>query len=66
MTYVPSPTYTQNREFTNARLWVLDPGTAHGRTMWTGPRASPSAYPGDQFLQTELEMGVAPRPSAFH
>lgn len=62
--YVPSPTYTQNREFTNARLWVLDPGKYSVEQWWTGsfgaPRAAPSAYPDSQFFQTEIEMGIAP------
>lgn len=62
--YVPSPVYTQNREFTNARLWVLDPGRYTVEQWWTGSfgaaRASPNAHPDDHFFQTEIEMGVAP------
>jgi hypothetical protein len=64
ISYVPSPTYTQNREFTNARLWVLDPGHYTVEQWWTGsfgaPRADPGAYPDGQFFQTEIEMGIAP------
>jgi hypothetical protein len=64
ISYVPSPTYTQNREFTNARLWVLDPGHYTVEQWWTGsfgaPRAYPGAYPDGQFFQTEIEMGIAP------
>jgi hypothetical protein len=62
--YVPSPTYTQNREFTNARLWVLDPGRYTVEQWWTGsfgaPRADPNAYPDGSLFQTEIEMGIAP------
>ena len=62
--YVPSPTYTQNREFTNARLWVLDPGKYTVEQWWRGsfgaPRAAPNAYPDGHFFQTEIEMGIAP------
>src|SRR5450755_77462 len=55
ISYVPSPTYSQNREFTNARLWVLDPGHFTVEQWWTGsfgsPRADPAAYPNGQFFQ---------------
>jgi hypothetical protein len=64
ISYEPSPVYSQNREFTNARLWVLDPGKYVVEQWWTGsfgsPRANPSAYPNGQFFQTEIEMGIAP------
>jgi hypothetical protein len=63
--YYPSPSFTQDREFTNTRLWVLDPGKVTVEQWWTGsfgaPAAAPSLYPGDQFFQTEVELGVAPR-----
>jgi hypothetical protein len=59
-----SPAFTQDREFTTTRVWVLDPGKATVEQWWNGfwgqRRAQPNAYPNDQFLQTEIAFGVAP------
>ena len=64
ISYVPSPGFTQDREFTNARLWVLDPGKYTVEQWWTGyfgaPRARPGPYQDDQFFQTEVEIGLVP------
>jgi hypothetical protein len=60
----PSPAFTQDREFTTTRVWVLDPGKFTVEQWWNGfwgaPAAQPNPYPNDQFFQTEIEMGVAP------
>ncbi len=61
--YKPSPTFTQVREFSTTRLWVLDPGQYTVEQWWNGsfgaPRAAPGATnTGDQFFQTEIEIGV--------
>ena len=64
ISYVPSPAFTQDREFTNARMWVLDPGRYTVEQWWTGYFGAPRAHPGpnqdDQYFQTEVEMGIAP------
>jgi hypothetical protein len=67
ITYRKSPKYTQDREFTNARLWVLDPGRYTVEQWWTGYWGVPKALSqygiqnqDDQFFQTEIEIGFAP------
>jgi hypothetical protein len=64
ISYVPSPGFTQDREFTNARMWVLDPGKYTVEQWWTGyfgaPRGRPGPYQDDQYFQTEVEIGLVP------
>ncbi|HEX4627247.1 MAG TPA: hypothetical protein VH137_00535, partial [Gemmatimonadales bacterium] len=59
-----SPSFTQDREFTTTRVWVLDPGRFTVEQWWNGYWGAPNARPGpnadDHFFQTEIEMGVAP------
>jgi len=52
--YRASPAFTQDREFTTTRMWVLDPGVFTVEQWWTGYWGSPN----DHFFQTELEWGV--------
>ncbi len=60
----PSPSFTQDREFTTTRVWVLDPGKFTVEQWWNGflgaSAAEPNPYPDDHFFQTELEWGLAP------
>jgi len=60
----PSPAFTQDREFTTVRLWVLDPGKFTVEQWWTGswgaPRAAQGGFHDGQYLQSEFEMGVVP------
>lgn len=61
--YKPSPTFTQVREFTTTRLWVLDPGQYTVEQWWNGSFGASRAFPnatntGDQFFQTEIEIGL--------
>jgi hypothetical protein len=64
-TYRPSPSDTQIREFSQTRLWVLDPGRYTVEQWWTGKLGGnvggtdPNA-PNDSFFQSEIEMGIAP------
>jgi len=65
ISYKKSPVFTQQRQFGNARLWVLDPGYFIVEQWWTGEFGTPSGAPagekagqGHRF-QTEIEMGVA-------
>jgi hypothetical protein len=64
ISFRPAPSFTQDREFTTTRVWVLDPGKFTVEQWWNGffgaPRAQPNPYPDDQFFQTEIEMGIAP------
>jgi hypothetical protein len=59
-----SPAFTQDREFTSTRVWVLDPGRFTVEQWWNGYWGASNAQPGpnadDHFFQTEIEMGVAP------
>ena len=61
--FKPSPNFTQVREFTTTRMWVLDPGQVTVEQWWNGSFGAPSAQPGpnqgNQFFQTEIELGVA-------
>jgi hypothetical protein len=65
ISYKKSPTFTQDRQFTNTRVWVIDPGRYTVEQWWTGffgvPRGLPAGTTNqdDQFFQTEIEMGVA-------
>jgi hypothetical protein len=62
-TYRKSPTFTQDRQFTNTRVWVLDPGRYTVEQWWTGsygaPKSDPNATGSGHLFQTEIEMGVA-------
>ncbi len=61
-TFKPSPKYTQVREFTTTRLWVIDPGQVTVEQWWNGgfgaPRAQPGPNQGSQFFQSEIELGI--------
>jgi hypothetical protein len=61
--FKPSPTFTQVREFTTTRMWVLDPGQFTVEQWWNGGFGAASITPnatnqGSQFFQTEIEMGI--------
>jgi hypothetical protein len=60
-----SPSFTQDRQFTNARLWLLDEGQYTVEQWWTGTWGTPRLLAGtnnqdDQLLQTEIELGLMP------
>lgn len=60
-----SPGFTQDRQFTNARLWVLDTGHYTIEQAWSGSWGVPGALAGaahqdDQLLQTGFAMGIVP------
>jgi hypothetical protein len=61
-TYRPSPSDTQIREFTQTRMWVLDPGRYTVEQWWTGQLGGQVNGPAadHSFFQSEIEMGVAP------
>src|SRR6185295_3523834 len=54
----PSPTWTQDRNFSSTRFWLLDPGTIEVETWWITRiyDKDPSSV---RFLQ-EIEWGIAP------
>jgi hypothetical protein len=63
-TFRKSPTFTQDRQFTNARVWVLDPGRYTVEQWWTGSYGNTVmdrnfTNTEGHFFQTEIEMGVA-------
>ena len=72
VTYRKSPSFTQDREFTTTRMWVLDPGKITVEQWWNGfwgarsvqtNPLDPHYHPNnndDQFMQTEVEWGIAP------
>jgi hypothetical protein len=57
-THKPSPEWTQDRNFTSTRFWLLDPGTYEFET-WSRTRIYDSA-PTEQRFQVEAEIGVVP------
>ncbi|HUB08902.1 MAG TPA: hypothetical protein VMB50_17980 [Myxococcales bacterium] len=62
---LPSPAFTQDRQFTNARLWRLDPGRITVEQSWSGAWGVPRALAGaanqnDQLLQTAVAIGLLP------
>jgi len=62
---VRSPGFTQDRQFTNARLWLLDTGQYTIEQWWTGSWGVPAQVVGpsnqqEQLLQTEVGFGLLP------
>jgi hypothetical protein len=61
-TFRPSPSDTQVREFTQTRLWVLDPGKVTTEFWWTSeitPASGGVPSETDDKFQLEVEMGIA-------
>jgi hypothetical protein len=61
----PSPGFTQDRQFTNAALWLLDPGQYTVEQWWSGQWGQPQTLVGtnnqqNQLLQTGVAMGITP------
>jgi hypothetical protein len=54
---IPSPNDTQVREFSQSRLWVLDPGKYTAEVWWTGEFDNGGS---ESRFQTEVELGFAP------
>jgi hypothetical protein len=59
----PSPTWTQDRNFTSTRFWLLDPGQYEVET-WLRTRIQhdfgTGRDPAEMLFQNEIEIGVAP------
>ncbi len=54
----PSPPWTQDRNFTSTRFWLLDPGNFEAET-WVRTRVFDHG-PTELLLQQEIELGVVP------
>jgi hypothetical protein len=67
LTFKKSPTFTQDRQFTNTQVWVLDPGSYTVEQWWAGRFGVPyGATAGTtnqdaQLFQTGIEIGVLKR-----
>jgi hypothetical protein len=57
-THKPSPEWTQDRNFTSTRFWLLDPGNYEFET-WSRTRVFDNGPP-EQLFQIEAEIGVVP------
>jgi hypothetical protein len=61
----PSPGFTQDRQFTNARLWLLDTGQITVEQWWSGSWGTPTllagpSNPQEQLFQTGIQAGLMP------
>jgi hypothetical protein len=59
--HIPSPQWTQDRNFTSTRFWLLDPGRFEAQVWWrTRVFDDHKANPTEQLYQAEIEIGLAP------
>lgn len=54
----PSPAFTQDRDFTGTRFWLIDPGRYEIETWFSQKRFSSTSK--ESLAQVEIEMGIAP------